>query len=175
MNGDVIEVRFLNDSDSIAELTDLLHRAYKPLADAGMRYWATHQTEEQTKERITGGRCYVAINDKRIIGTVTYKYPVNWKDSSSSWYRRSDVAHFGQFAVDPTVQKQGIGSRLLTLIEEEAQAHGATELAFDTSENATQLIDFYRKRGYRFIEEIDHRPFVNYKSVIMSKSLIAES
>ena len=48
-------LRRLAGTDSIAELTDLLHRAYRRLADMGLCYWATHQTEEQTRERIAGG------------------------------------------------------------------------------------------------------------------------
>ena len=52
----------------MADLTNLLHRAYRPLADAGMKYFATHQTEEQTKERIQDGKCYVALLDRQIVG-----------------------------------------------------------------------------------------------------------
>ena len=170
-----IEIRLIRDADSISELTGLLHRAYKPLADAGMRYFATHQTEDQTRERIAGGQCYVAILDEKIIGTVLFKFPVVFEGSENSrWYSRPDVAYFGQFGVEPHLQGQGIGSRMMNLVERDARDGGAAELAFDTSENATHLIEYYSKRGFRFVEEIDHRPFVNYKSLIMSKRLVNE-
>ena len=76
MEIDDIKIRLIDDSDSITELTELLHRAYKPLADDGMRYFATHQTEDQTRKRIANGQCYVAILDGKIVGSVTFKYPV---------------------------------------------------------------------------------------------------
>ena len=168
-----LEIRLINDSDSIAELTDLLHRAYKPLADAGMRYFATHQTEDQTREKIAGGQCYVALLDGKLVGTVTFKFPVVFAGSGKSrWYSRLDVSYFGQFGIEPHLQGQGIGSRMLNRVETTARESGAAELAFDTSEHATHLIEYYSKRGFRFVEDIDHRPVVNYKSIVMSKPLV---
>ena len=48
---DGIEVRPLSPVDSIPELTRLLHRAYARLAAMGLRYMATHQSDEVTRER----------------------------------------------------------------------------------------------------------------------------
>ena len=46
-----------------------------------------------------------------------------------------------------------------------------TELALDTSENATHLIALYEKWGYTQVATHDWRPGVNYLSVVMSKRL----
>ena len=43
MSGD-LSIRPAADSD-IAVLTELLHRAYRPLAEQGMRYVASYQTK----------------------------------------------------------------------------------------------------------------------------------
>jgi len=52
------EVRRLIDSDSIPELTRLLHRSYGPLAAMGMRFLASHQSDAVTRKRVGGGsRC----------------------------------------------------------------------------------------------------------------------
>ena len=67
-----ILIRELQDGDSIEELTSLLHRAYRRLLDMGLRYWATHQTVDDTRTRIAGGECLVAVLNGRIVGTVTY-------------------------------------------------------------------------------------------------------
>ncbi|MBW1796697.1 MAG: GNAT family N-acetyltransferase, partial [Deltaproteobacteria bacterium] len=45
---------------------------------------------------------------------------------------------------------------------------GASELALDTAEQATHLINWYERLGYRFIEYVDW-DVTNYRSVIMSK------
>jgi GNAT superfamily N-acetyltransferase len=88
----------------------------------------------------------------------------------SPFYDRPDVASFGQFAVLPALQRQGIGSRLMDIVEARAREKGVIELALDTSEHAQALIAMYTKRGYRFIE-YSKWDIVNYRSVILSKSL----
>lgn len=65
--GSVVEIRDLRESDSIGDLTALLHRAYKRLLDMGFRYKATTQTEQDTRERISGGVCLVAVLGGRIV------------------------------------------------------------------------------------------------------------
>ncbi len=154
--------------DSISEVTELLHRAYKRLGDMGLRFWATWQTDDITLERVQSGRCYVAINERRVIGTITYYYPIRHK--GTPWYERPDVAAFGQFAVEPALQQQGIGGRLITTVEEAAKADGAVELALSTAEPAEHLIRYYERRGYRYIETADFSQ-PHYRSVIMSKTL----
>ena len=59
---------------------------------------------------------------------------------------------------------------LLKEVEHEAFKNNVEELALDTAETAFHLIEFYRKRGYRFIEYTRWNE-VNYRSVIMSKTL----
>ena len=46
---------------------------------------------------------------------------------------------------------------------------GAAEIALDTAETAEELIRFYLKRGYRFIEHVTWTDVVNYRSVVLSK------
>ena len=164
-------IRDLQDGDSIEALTALLHRAYARLLEMGLRYWATHQTVEDTRTRITGGRCLVAVLDGRIVGTVTYQYPPRWRDTP--WYLRSDVACVSQFAVEPEHQRRGVGSALMTRAEQIATEDGVTELALNTAEPAVHLIDYYVKRGYRAVDHTDGT-LPHYRSVILSKRLVED-
>ena len=166
--GKDIVIRLVDDSDSMKEITDLLHLAYRTLAEMGFRYNATHQSEEVTRRRFDRGEGYVVLKREKLIGTITMYYPR--KGDGPRWYERPDVAKFGQFAVEPDLQKRGIGSAMLEFIEERAIETGAVELALDTAEGADNLIKFYMKRGYRFIEYADWES-PNYRSVIMSKTL----
>jgi GNAT superfamily N-acetyltransferase len=161
-------IRLLAPADSIAELTDLLHRAYRPLAERGLRFVATHQDEQITRRRAGRGECYLAIDGTRMIGTATL-YPPD-KTKGSPWRDRPDVASFGQFAVEPEFQRRGIGSLLIRFVERRAVELGAAELALDTAEPADALIRFYAARGYRFIEYMKWDA-VNYRSVVLSKRL----
>lgn len=56
-------------------------------------------------------------------------------------------------------------------VELHAHELGVKELALDTCEDAAHLIKYYESRGYRFIEHVKW-DLVNYRSVVMSKSLL---
>jgi GNAT superfamily N-acetyltransferase len=156
--------------DSLDEITDLLHRAYANLAEMGFNYVAATQSSIVTIERFAAGIPYIARLNNCIIGTITYYSTAPDDISEPDYYKRSDVAHFGQFAVSPEMQKQGIGHRLVELIEAKALQEGKCEIACDTAEGATHLIDFYKRRGYR---PIGHQQWAHacYRSTILSKSL----
>ncbi|WP_432664085.1 GNAT family N-acetyltransferase [Wukongibacter baidiensis] len=165
-----IEFRLISEEDSIEELTELLHKSYKALADMGLKYVATYQDESITLKRIENAyKCYVGIYKNKIVSTVSLYTP---KPSDvSNWYNNDFVAKFGQFAVLPELQKCGIGSRMMDIIENDAQnMQSVNELALDTAESAHHLIDYYKKRGYRDAEKIKW-DMTNYHSVVLSKSL----
>ena len=164
-------IRLLEPDDSIAEFTALVHAAYRPLGERGFRYWGTHQTEDDTRERVGSGICLVAESDGRLVGTVVLVPPD--RSGPSPWFDRPEVARFNQFAVGPARKGTGLGSRLLSEVESRAAALGAAELALDTAEGATDLIAWYERRGYRLVDHVAWQG-TNYVSVVMSKRLAPE-
>ena len=165
---DGIEVRPLSPMDATPELTRLLHQAYARLAAMGLRYMATHQSDEVTRERTGQGECYVAVASGVLVGTIMFK-PAD-RTGGSPWLDRPEVASLGQFAVAPDTQAFGLGARLMDLVEARAAATGAAEIALDTAEPATHLVAWYGRRGYRLIEHAQWG-HTNYRSVIMSKRI----
>ena len=135
----------------------------------GQRFWGAYQSESDTLQRITEGQCLIAEINNRIVGTCTYRVPMP-KDNRF-FYHKPGVGVLGQFAVHPEYQGTGIGAALLREIEALAIKGGASELALDTSEQTLHLIDYYGRKGFRFIEYIQWGE-TNYRSVIMSKCLI---
>jgi GNAT superfamily N-acetyltransferase len=166
---DTISIRPLGPDDDVEALTDLLHRAYAVLGARGWNYTAVDQTPEVTRKRMADGVCLVAVDAAgRMVGTALFKAPGG--QLGSPWLCRPEVAHVGQFGVEPALQKRGIGARLMSAVEDMARAAGAHELALDTAEPALHLIDLYGRRGYRFIEYAQWKG-KRYRSVIMSKTL----
>ncbi len=165
---DDVIIRPLRDSDSLEDLTELLHRGYKRLADMGLRYLATYQDVATTRRRISHGDCFVAVYDGKIIGTLTFFPPE--AIGGSPWLDRDDVADMGQFAVEPEFQGNGIGGRMIAFMEDYARNQGCAELSLDTAESAEHLIKWYERLGYRFIEYVSWE-ITNYRSVVMSKTL----
>lgn len=163
-----LRIRAISEDDSIAELTALLHRSYRALAEMGLRFFATHQTEEQTLSRVRSGQCFVGEHDGHVVGTIAlYRHRDGY---GPELYTRSGVGYFGQFAVDPEYQGLGFGNMLLDHVEKVAATDGLQQLALDTAETATHLIEYYERRGYRFVEHVQWHD-TNYRSVVMSKRL----
>lgn len=161
-----IEVRQLAAADSIPDLRRLLHRSYARLAAMGLRYMATHQSDEVTRERAASGECWVAVSDGALVGTILFKSAE--RTGGSPWLDRPEVASLGQFAVAPELQGGGLGARLMELAERRAAETGAKEIALDTAEPAAHLVAWYGRRGYHLVEHAQWA-HTNYRSVIMSK------
>lgn len=165
-----IIIRPFSKSDSLTELTELLHRAYKVLDDAGWHHVAGWQDEKMTEHHVSKGECYVAELEGKIIGTILLYGDFSDKGDVPEIYKRSDVRVFGKFAVEPELQKHGVGGMLMDFVENHAREMGMKELALDTSEDTTNLIDYYEKRGYSFVCHHQWK-ITNFRSVVMSKKL----
>ena len=164
----VIVRPFCSNEDDIEALTNLLHRAYLPLAEQGFRYLATHQSPEVTRKRLEKGQGFIAWDRKTPVATITYYGPE--VPEEGNWYQQPGVGVAGQFGVHPDFQSRGLGSFLLATVEQVAREQGVAELALDTSEGAAHLLAFYEQRGYRFLEYADW-DVTNYQSVVLSKTL----
>jgi GNAT superfamily N-acetyltransferase len=164
-----LTIRPIAPPDSIDELTALLHRSYAVYGAMRLNCTAIDQTTDVTRAWIARGRCFLAVDaTARVIGTIVYFPPA--RIGGSPWFERPDVAKFGQLAVDPAFQRRGAGTRLVETAEAEARAAGAKEIALDTVEPVTQLVEWYGRRGYRFIEHAQW-PGKCYRSAILSKTL----
>lgn len=164
-----VVVRLLDQRDSLHDLTEMLHRAYKRHADRGMRAIAAFQDDMTTAKRIAGGECYVAAlrdDDRRVVGTIVFKDAAQTK--GGPWFERGDVASFSQLAVEPWLQGRGIGGLLIRTAERRAVECGAAEIALSTPEPATELVAMYTHKGYRIVEHMNW-PGTNYRSAIMSR------
>ena len=165
-----IVIRSLAPGDSMTELTELLHRAYNATMDAGVVFYASHQSEEDTRRRIEGGYCFIGSREGTLVSTITIYPPHTKPEEKCEWYNRDGVCTFGQFGVEPSLQKSGLGTAMMKFIEDYARAHGAAELALDTAENAANLIAFYESRGFRKVGNVKWES-VSHHSVVFSKRL----
>lgn len=171
-----ISIRRLLPSDSMDELTSLLHRAYRAQVEMGLRPLAGRQDADTTRKRTSSGECYVATladpahpRGQRLVGTILFHEIEDAK--GPPWFQNKHVDSFSQFAVDPDLQGRGIGQLLLDTVERRAVECGASELGLSMAEPDTALMQFYLRRGYRFIEHWQW-PYTNYRSAILSKSLV---
>ena len=169
-----VQIRPWQAGDSLAELTTLLHRAYAPLAAAGLNFTATSQTEAMTQQRLQGAHTWVAICDAKLVGSITTAGPFDpnaqgWAHALP-WFYRQDVAHFHQYAVAPALQGQGVGAALLQAAEAWARSQGYRAMLLDTAMPAAALRLRYARAGYADIASLQWQG-KTYRSVVMLKPL----
>jgi len=72
-------------------------------------------------------------------------------------------------AVDPNAQGVGVGSRLLRLAEEQAEAQGLNELRLYTNEAMTENLTYYPRHGYH---ETHRATQDGYQRVFFTKAVV---
>lgn len=159
--------RLFTSQDSLEALTALLHEAYAAHAAEGRRFFASYQAPADTERRISRGECWVVMDGEDLIGTITvaapYSFPVGYPAPTPA-------ATYYQLAVRPTHQGRGLGRQLVGLAEQRIRDRGISNLAIDTSSQATTLIAWYRCLGYRDAGRW-HWDVTNYKSIVLAKAL----
>ncbi len=96
-----VAIRRATKNEQWSAIAALLHRAYAVHAARGLRFYASYQDENVTRERADEGECYLALIDSVVVGTVT-ALPGGRK-SECSWYVRPDVASMGHACGRPCV------------------------------------------------------------------------
>lgn len=195
-----VTIRRLRPEDSISEITMLLHRAYRPQVEMGLRPLAGRQDDSITADRAANSECWLAVlagaraveragpsgseergsesratqefGPDKIVGVILFEEKE--KVDFPPFFLRPDVCHFAQFGVDPTMQGMGIGRLLLEKVEARAKEKGAAELALSMAEPDEGLMRFYLNRGFRLVEYWQW-PYTNYRSCILSKKLASEA
>jgi len=163
---DSVQIRAFGDDDSYEELTELLHAAYAGLAERGWNFTASYQDVQTTRDRVSKGDTFVAVEGEKLVGTVTIGTDV-W-DDDPDLYKRDDVAVLCQFGVLPEFRGRQIGDALYRHVVSEAQARGFSTLGLDTPETASHLIEYYQRRGF---QTVGHHQWhgKTYRSVVMAK------
>lgn len=166
-------IRPLSHDDDLEHLTRLIHAAYAAHAARGLRFWGTHQTVADTRERFASGHGLVAEIDGEYAGTVTVRPPQ--PQSPVAWYRAPDTWSICQFAVAPAFKGRGLAKAMHEHALAHARRHGARLMALDTAAPAQALIAMYGSWGYRQVGEHSWQPHTNYNSVVMSRRLSDEA
>lgn len=166
----MVLIRPLQEDDDLERITDVIHKGYAVLAVNGLRFWGSHQSTEDTRDRFSKGAGFVATLEGEIVGTVTIRPPD--PESEVDFYRHPTTWIVNQFAVLPEHAGKGIGRALHDNAVTYAMQQGATRVALDTANAADQLIAMYIRWGYAVVGTCDWRPFTNYESVVMLRTLI---
>lgn len=170
-NEPTVDIRLLAVRDSLQALTELLHRAYAPLAARGMNFSAATQSPEVTAQRAAAGQCFVAVRDREIVGTATVCSPQDVpQEPSAPWFSDRNTVQVHQIAVSPAVQRAGVGALLLRRCEAWARDNGYASMVAAAAVGADELLALFRRLGYTEIGQVQESERT-YRSVILRKSI----
>ncbi|MER8101911.1 GNAT family N-acetyltransferase [Kitasatospora sp. NPDC094016] len=167
--GEPVVLRRFTQDDSVEGLTRLLHRAYSDHVAAGRVFFASYQSVQDTANRLRKGECWIALIGTELVGTVTLAAPY---EAPERYPAPAGAGSFWQLAVAPSQRGTGLGQRLLALAEARVTALGSAQVAIDTSAEATELLGWYRRRGYVPVGTW-RWDVTNYESVVLLKDLAA--
>lgn len=156
-----MRVRLASVAD-VPTLRLLINAAYQELADMGLNYTGSYQDEQVTLERISKGRAFVLEKSGDIVGTVLFT------EKNLFTGRRS--GYISQLAIHPRCKGQGLGSFLMDLCEQLARTERYEAIQLDTAKQASHLVNWYLKRGYRVVGEL-HWDDKTYDSLIFEKEI----
>jgi ribosomal protein S18 acetylase RimI-like enzyme len=130
------------DAESIAALVNSAYRG-----EHSKRGWTTeaelldgsrtdtHEVQQLISQ--SGSIILLCLQGSKILGSVHVE-------------QAGDHADLGMFVVEPSLQGQGVGKRLLALAEQTAQQEwAATRMVMVVITLRHELIAFYQRRGYR--------------------------
>lgn len=170
-----VAIRPLHVTDSLDDLTRLLHAAYASLAAQGWNFTAVDQSVEVTRQRLEGAQAFVAVAGGRLVGTVAVRGPkppeeTYIADPPPPLYTTAGTAILSQFAVHPDCRGLGLGEQLMDVAEAWALEQGFGQLALDTAEPAAALRTRYARRGYSEVGIVQWQG-KTYRSVLMCKPI----
>ncbi|MEK8127227.1 GNAT family N-acetyltransferase [Paenibacillus filicis] len=144
------EVYRLATADDAERLLYVIYEAYVTIRDLELHWPAANADLALIQDNIENHECYVLEVDGQIAATLTLS-----KGLHPRWV--SEWPFVKWFAVDPAYQGQGIGSKLLTWMEEAIirDKLGAPAVTLATAEKHPWLLPMYERRGYERIQSAD--------------------
>ncbi len=144
-----IRLAKIGDAPNVLDMT---LRAYEPIRELNIMFSAATADLQLVTNNIRRNATYVLEQDDRIIATVTVRYP--WADPEHF----SPYPFIWWFAVDPAYKQKGLGSTLLTWVEEKLLRDQikAPAVYLAITKRHTWLVSIYKGRGYKIFDQYNH-------------------
>lgn len=131
---------------------DIAGRYYgRPLSEAEIDDILTEEPDEDLQPPT--GWFWVATRHDRIAGCVGLRYVIE------------DGARVGELTrvyVSDTVRRQGLGGRLLTVVEAQAHVDGVVSLRLDVRTDLVEARALYTRHGYHEVPAFNDSPYAGH-------------
>jgi GNAT superfamily N-acetyltransferase len=165
-----MDLRFDQAGDSDAPVLACLRTAVarRLTREYGHGHWSGIITEQSVLRTARTGRVIVARSGGEIVGTFTLATKKPWAIDVSFFTQVERPLYLTDMAVDPNVQRQGIGRSLLDEARSQALSWPAQAIRLDAYDAPAGAGGFYAKCGFREVARVVYRntPLVYFEQLV---------
>lgn len=134
----------------------------------GKGHWSWKATERGILSSLRRSKILVAHGESGVIGTLTLATKKPWAIDTSYFTKCRRPLYLTDMAVDPALQRQGIGRLCLEEMRRVAREWPAGAVRLDAYDGAAGAGDFYRKCGFREVGRVTYRatPLIYYEILL---------
>jgi len=136
--------------EDLDEICRLIRIAIELMEQQGIHQWDEfYPTREDFSDDIDKNTLYVAVEDDRIIAVYVINQECDEEYFDWEWENPDDSACIiHRFCVSPDYQNRGIGSQMLSHIEEQIKRMGYSSISLDVFSENPYALKLYEKNGY---------------------------
>ncbi|CAM5211633.1 S-(2-succino)cysteine N-acetyltransferase [Ureibacillus acetophenoni] len=137
--------------DDAKTLQEILVKAYAENGKLGIKFDAVNADVEMTTRHLQTNLCFFMEYEGKVVATISLRMP--WSPNPGP----EKVPHIGWFATDPDSGQKGLGSKLLTWLEEEVLKNRLRTpyVTLGTADKHPWLIQMYERKGYKVFSQKD--------------------
>jgi ribosomal protein S18 acetylase RimI-like enzyme len=137
----------------------------------GRGQWSWLSTEQAALRDVQTSRVLVARDDGVVVGTLKLQTQKPWAIDAAYFTPVRRPLYLLDMAVDPVVQRRGVGRALLEAAGDVASAWPAEAIRLDAYDAAAGAGEFYEKCGYREVGRATYRdsPLIYFERLLVEK------
>jgi ribosomal protein S18 acetylase RimI-like enzyme len=134
----------------------------------GQGHWSAQTSERGVAHAMKISKVFVMRDKKRIVGTLRLATKKPWAIDISYFTAAKRAIYLTDMAVDPSMQRQGIGRRSLLAATDIVRAWPGDAIRLDAYDAAAGAGAFYQKCGYREVGRVTYRgtPLVYFELLV---------
>jgi GNAT superfamily N-acetyltransferase len=164
------DLRFATAADADAAAIAALRTAVaeRLTQDFGPGHWSGAVTEKTVLRSVRSSRVIIARKGGEIVGTLRLATKKPWAIDAKYFTQVRRPLYLTDMAVDPAVQRAGIGRQLLQEAGALATAWPADAIRLDSYDAAAGAGPFYAKCGLREVGRVTYRgtPLIYFERVL---------